>query len=218
MWCFRRAIRSTALRWRCSPPEGRRRRAELRATVALLQAVAATDLGAQRRLAPRSIRSFRRTLIASCAARGRLKEPHQLLSLVNLRLDKYSGEQLLRPTRGERKAGEKRSLAFQYLKRWDFPFLRQTEDDLLDPGWAQRLSEIRVTDYPPEKIELLATDFVGVVGRLDQCFDLGKKSVIGRHYVFAASRRWRSGCLSDRDLPLPDEDGQDGQSHGITQR
>jgi len=61
--------------------------------------------------------------------------------------------------------------------------LRQTEDDLLNPGWAQRLSEICVTDYLPEKIELVAADFVGVMGRLDQCFDLWKKSAIGRHYA-----------------------------------
>jgi hypothetical protein len=39
--------------------------------------------------------------------------------------------------------------------------LCQTEDDRLKPGWAQRLSEICVTDYLPEKIELVVADFVG---------------------------------------------------------
>jgi hypothetical protein len=62
--------------------------------------------------------------------------------------------------------------------------LRQTEDDLLNPGWAQRLSEIRVTDYLPEKIEFVAADFGGVVGRLDQCVlhVLGAAAVSPRTY------------------------------------
>jgi hypothetical protein len=54
--------------------------------------------------------------------------------------------------------------------------LRQTEDHLLNPGWVQRLSEICVTDNLPEKIELVAADFVGVVGRLDQCLDCERKA------------------------------------------
>jgi len=47
--------------------------------------------------------------------------------------------------------------------------LCQTEDDLLNSGWAECLSEIRVTDDLAQKIELVAADFVGVVGRLNKC-------------------------------------------------
>jgi len=53
------------------------------------------------------IRSFRRTLIVSGAGRRCLEQPQQLFNFSNLCLDKFLREQLLRPTRGERKAGKK---------------------------------------------------------------------------------------------------------------
>jgi hypothetical protein len=55
--------------------------------------------------------------------------------------------------------------------------------------------------YLPEKIELFAADFVGVVGRLDQCFDLWKKSTIAgimyrRKPAIAIGMFIRSGSFS----------------------
>jgi hypothetical protein len=63
------------------------------------------------------------------------------------------------------------------------PFRRQTDDDLLNPRWAECLSEICITDYPPEKIELVTADFVELLSCLDQCFDLRQKGAIGGHYA-----------------------------------
>jgi hypothetical protein len=45
-----------------------------------------------------------------------MEQPQQLFNFLGLCLNEFLGKQLLRPARGERKAGKKRSLAFQYLK------------------------------------------------------------------------------------------------------
>jgi hypothetical protein len=42
-----------------------------------------------------------------------MEQPQQLFDFLDLCLNEFLGEQLLRPARGERKAGKKRSLAFQ---------------------------------------------------------------------------------------------------------
>jgi len=48
---------------------------------------------------------------------------------------------------------------------------------------TERLSKICVTDDLAQKVKLVPADFVGVVGRLDQCLHVWKKWTIGRHYV-----------------------------------
>jgi hypothetical protein len=110
-----------------------------------------------------------------------LQQAQQLLGFLDLLSNAFLRKELLRPARMERKAGKKRCLAFQYVKRLHFPLPRQTNHDLLDPGWAQRLREIRVADYLREKIERVTGNFVGVVGGLDQRFDLGQKGPIRGH-------------------------------------
>ena len=63
------------------------------------------------------------------------------------------------------------------------PILARTRWRVLNPGWVERLSETCVTVDLTQKVELVAADLVGVVGRLDQCLDVWKKWTIGRHYV-----------------------------------
>ena len=55
-------------------------------------------------------------LIASCTAWLCMEQLQKLFNFLDLRLNEFLGKQLLRPVRGERKASEKRSLAFQYLE------------------------------------------------------------------------------------------------------
>jgi hypothetical protein len=45
-----------------------------------------------------------------------VEQLQQLFNFLDLCLNEFLGKQLLRPARGKRKAGKKRSLAFQYLK------------------------------------------------------------------------------------------------------
>ena len=73
----------------------------------LLHAVAATELGPTAVQHRGVIRSFRATLIASRGGWRCLKQPQQLFNFLDLRLDRFLGEQLACPARVERKANEK---------------------------------------------------------------------------------------------------------------
>jgi hypothetical protein len=71
------------------------------------------------------------------------------------------------------------------------------DDDLLDPRWAQCLSEICITDYPSEKIKLVAGDFVGVLSLPRLMLRSQAERRHRRALCIAAGLRWRSGYLSD---------------------
>jgi hypothetical protein len=118
------------------------------------------------------------------------KQQQQFLGFLNFGLDKLLRKQLARPSCVKRESSEKRRLPSKRFKWRYSPLPRQTDDDLLYPRRAQRLSKIGITDDFSKEIELVARDFVRELCRFDKRLNFRqKRSVCGRDVAPEASNR-----------------------------